>query len=89
MAKLVIRFGLDTMVPGTKDKLIAPRISTLVAPNIPHISGERKQFVAAFVLNFSLSLAMTNGHRQLLFNIVRKAEDAADEYCRGGGWHSL
>ena len=83
MAKLTIRFGLDTMVPGTKDKLIAPKISTLVAPKIPDISGERRQFVAAFVLNFALSLTLTNRHRQLLFNIIRKAEDAVDEYCRG------
>jgi len=82
MAKLVIRFGLDTMVPDTKDKLIAPKISTLAAPKIPDISAERKQFVAAFVLNFDLSLSITNRHRQLLFNIIRKAEDALDEYCR-------
>ena len=83
MARLTIRYGLDTMVPGAKDKLIAPKISTLVAPQIPDISGERKQFVATFILNFNLSLTITNRHRQLLFNILRKAEDAADEYCRG------
>ena len=46
MARLTIGYGLDTMVPGAKDKLIAPKISTLVAPQIPDISGERKQFVA-------------------------------------------
>jgi len=83
LTKLVIRFGLDTMVPEMKDKLIAPKLSTLTTPRIPDISGERKQFLATFVLNFDLSLTISNKHRQLLFSIIRKAEDALEEYCRG------
>jgi hypothetical protein len=82
MAKIVLKFGLDTMVPSAKDKLIAPRISALSAPQVPDLSSERKNLLGAFVLNFDLSMTISNKHRQLLFNIIRKAEDALDEYCR-------
>jgi hypothetical protein len=85
MAKLVLRFGLDTMVPSAKDRLIAPRISTLSELSLPDIASEKKNLLGAFVFNFDLSLTVSNKHRQLLFNVIRKAEDARDEYERGAG----
>jgi hypothetical protein len=82
MVTLRIRYGLDAMPDDTKDKVIAPKISRLAAPAAPDISAERKPLLNAFILNFKLSLALSNKNRQFLFNVIRKAEDAFDEYCR-------
>jgi len=83
MAILRFRFGLDAMVDDTKDKLIAPKISKLRKPAPPDISAERKAWLNALILNFDLSMILSNKNRQFLFNIVRKTEDAFDEYCLG------
>jgi hypothetical protein len=83
MAILTMRFGIDTMTDDTKDKFIAPKISALKAPALPDITAERRYLLATFILNFDLSLIMSNKHRQLIFNVVRKAEDAFNEYCQG------
>jgi hypothetical protein len=82
MVTLRIRYGLDLMPDDTKDKVIAPKISRLAAPTAPDISAERKPLLNAFIFNFKLSLALSNKNRQFLFNVIRKAEDAFDEYCR-------
>jgi hypothetical protein len=70
------------MVDDAKDKFIAPKISRLAAPALPDISAERGHVLNAFILNIDLALALPNKHRQLLFNLIRKADDAFDEYCR-------
>jgi hypothetical protein len=82
MVTLRIQYGLDAMPDDTKDKLIAPKISKLAAPAAPAISAERKPLLNAFISNFKLSLSLSNKNRQFLFNVIRKAEDAFDEYCR-------
>jgi hypothetical protein len=82
MVTLRLRFGLDSMPDDTKDKRIAPKISRLAAPAAPDISAERKPLLSAFIFNFNLSLALSNKDRQFIFNVIRKAEDAFDEYCR-------
>lgn len=85
MAILRLRGSLDTMPDETKDKIIAPKISSLVAPTAPDISKERRSVLNAFIWNFHLSLALSNKKRQLVFNIIRKAQDAFDEYCSAVG----
>lgn len=82
MVTLRIRCGLDTMADDAKDKFIAPKISHLGAPAVPDISAEWGHLLNAFILNFDLALALSNKHRQLLFNVIRKADDAFEEYCR-------
>jgi hypothetical protein len=82
MVTLRIRCGLDTMVDDAKDKFIAPKISRLAAPAVPDISAEWGHLLNAFILNFDLALVLSNKHRQLLFNVIRKADDAFEEYCR-------
>lgn len=82
MVTLRIRCGLDTMVDDAKDKFIAPKISRLAAPAVPDISAEWGHLLSAFILNFDLALVLSNKHRQLLFNVIRKADDAFEEYCR-------
>jgi hypothetical protein len=82
MVMLRIQYGLDAMPDDTKDKVIAPKISRLAAPTAPEISAERKPSLNAFISNFKLSLSLSNKNRQFLFNVIRKAEDAFDEYCR-------
>ncbi len=82
MAILGLHCGLDTMVDDAKDKFIAPKISRLAAPTAPDISADRKHLLSAFIMNFDLSLVLSNKHRQLIFNVIRKADDAFDEYCR-------
>jgi hypothetical protein len=97
MAILRIHGGLDTMPDDTKDKVIAPKISGLRAPAIPlrgtnpldsvpshagpDIAAERKPLLNAFILNFELSLTLSNKNRQFTFNAIRKAQDAFEEYC--------
>jgi hypothetical protein len=83
MALLVIRSGLDRMVSDAKDKLIAPKISLLRKPSVPDISADRRQLLCTFISNDRLSLGVSNKHRQLLFNLARKAEDTLEEYCLG------
>ena len=80
MVTLTITFGLDAMVDSAKDKLIAPKISKLTAPLVPDLSPLRKDLIATFILN-DLQWVVSNRNRQLLFNIIRKAEDAREEYC--------
>ncbi len=80
--RLTIRYGLDTMPADTKDKFIAPKISALKAPTAPEISAERRPLLNAFILNFKLSLTLSNKNRQFTFNVIRKAQDAFEEYCR-------
>jgi hypothetical protein len=87
MAILRIHSGLDTMPDDTKDKVIAPKISRLRAPAAPDISAERKPLLDALILNFTLSLTLSNKNRQFTFNVIRKAQDAFEEYCRAV--HSL
>jgi hypothetical protein len=82
MAILRIHGGLDTMPDDAKDKVIAPKISGLRAPAAPDISAERKPLLNAFILNFKLSLTLSNKNRQFTFNVIRKAQDAFEEYCR-------
>lgn len=82
MAILRIHCGLETMPDDTKDKVIAPKISGLRAPAAPDISAERKPLLNAFILNFKLSLTLSNKNRQFTFNVIRKAQDAFEEYCR-------
>jgi|ERR1700722_12286979 len=82
MAILRIHGGLDAMPDDTKDKVIAPKISGLRAPAAPDISAERKPLLNAFILNFKLSLTLSNKNRQFTFNVIRKAQDAFEEYCR-------
>src|SRR6266481_9075853 len=41
-----------------------------------------KPLLDAFILNFTLSLTLSNKNRQFTFNVIRKAQDAFDEYCR-------
>jgi hypothetical protein len=81
LAKLVILFGLDSMVPETKDRLIAPKISELLAPNAPDITVCRKYPINGFIENTRLSLVLPNRIRQACFNFIRNAEAAFDEYC--------
>jgi hypothetical protein len=81
MAKLIIQFGIDAIPDETRDKVIAPKLSKLVRPAIVDIASERKYPLSVFILNMDLSLVSPNKHRQLIFNIIRKAEDAFDEYC--------
>jgi hypothetical protein len=73
------------MVDDAKDKFIAPKISRLAAPAVPDISAEWGHLLNAFILNFDLALVLSNKHRQLLFNVIRKADDAFEEYCRAAG----
>jgi len=79
--KLTIRYGLDTMPDDTKDKIIAPKISKLRSPAAPDISAERKFLLNSFILNFKLSMGSSNKNRQFTFNVIRKTEDAFEEYC--------
>jgi hypothetical protein len=81
MAKLIFQFGIDAIPDETRDKVIAPKLSKLARPRVVDISAERKHPLSVFILNMDLSLVARNKHRQLIFNIVRKAEDAFDEYC--------
>jgi len=81
MAILRIHCGLDAMPDDTKDKLIAPKVSGLRAPAAPDISAERKPLLNAFILNFKLSLTLSNKNRQFTFNVIRKAQNAFEEYC--------
>ncbi len=81
MAQLIVNFGFDTMVPETKDRLIAPRISELSTPRIPDISASRKYPLNAFIENTDLSLVLPNLMRQACFNFLRNVEAAFDEYC--------
>lgn len=83
MATLKIKFGLDSFPAETKDRLIAPKISELTEPNIPDITASRIYPLNVFIMNFELSLAISNKNRQLIFNILRKGQDAFDEYCEG------
>lgn len=69
------------MVPDTRDRLIAPKISELLAPNLPDISGSRKYPINGFISNPHLALALSNRIRQACFNFLRNAEAAFDEYC--------
>jgi len=69
------------MVPETKDRLIAPKISELSAPNPPDISGSRKYAINGFIKNPRLSMVLSNRRRQACFNFIRNAEAAFDEYC--------
>jgi hypothetical protein len=82
MAILKMHSGLDTLPDDTKDKVIAPKISRLRSPAAPDISAERKPLLNAFILNFELSLTLSNKNRQFTFNVIRKAQDAFEEYCR-------
>ena len=82
MAKIKIRFGLDTMTNGAKGKFIAPKLSRLTAPDVPDLSADRAYLLNCFILNFELALTLSNKHRQLVFNVVRKSEDAFEEYCQ-------
>jgi len=72
MVEIRIKFDFSSMVPETKNKLIAPRLSELVAPKLPDISRNRKYLLNAFILNFDLSLVLPNVLRQLYFNFIRK-----------------
>jgi len=83
VAKLVIRFGLDSMVPEAKDNFIAPKLSQLTAPKLEFVPAERRQYLTVFILNTDLTLRMSNLLRQCCFNFIRKAEYALDEYCSG------
>lgn len=83
MATLTIEIGLDAMTPEAKDRMIAPKISQLTIPEIPDISEQRKYPLNAFIFNFELSMTVSNKRRQLIFNIIRKVQDAFDEYCEG------
>jgi hypothetical protein len=69
------------MVPETMDRIIAPKISELLAPDPPDISGSRRYPINGFVLNSRLSLALRNRIRQACFNFIRNTEAAFDEYC--------
>jgi hypothetical protein len=80
--RLTLRFGIDTIPDTTKDKVIAPKISKLHAPRIPEIGAEKKHLLGAFILNFDLYDRLSNKQRQLLFNVIRKAEDTLYEYGR-------
>lgn len=73
-------FGLDSMVPETKNFLIAPKISELNAPILPDISAARGYPLSAFVLNIDVSLILPNLKRQCCFNFIRNAEAAFEEY---------
>jgi hypothetical protein len=84
LAKLVLRYNFfDGMPAETKDRLIAPKISELSAPNIPDISTRRNYPLNNFIMNINLSLVLTNGVRQATFNFIRNAEAAFDTYCDG------
>jgi hypothetical protein len=82
MAILRIHGGLDAMPDDTKDKVIAPKISRLRSPAAQDISAERKPLLNAFILNLKLSLTLSNKNRQFMFNVIRKTQDAFEEYCR-------
>jgi hypothetical protein len=82
MATLVVSVGLDCMVPETQDRLIAPKISQFISPEIPDLSDKQRHLVDAFVMNIDLSMVLENRFRQAVFNLARKAEDALDEYCQ-------
>ena len=69
------------MVPETKNRLIAPKISELLTPNPPDISVGRKYPINGFIGNTNLSLVLSNRIRQACFNFLRNAEAAFDEYC--------
>lgn len=81
MAKLEFCMSLDSMVPDTMDQLIAPKISALTAPDAPDISASRVHLINAVISNAKFMLSISNKHRQLIFNIVRKTEDVMAEYC--------
>jgi hypothetical protein len=66
------------MPAETKDRLVAPKISELSAPNIPDISTRRNYPLNNFIMNIDLSLVLTNGVRQATFNFIRNAEAAFD-----------
>ena len=83
MATLKIEFGLDSFGDEAKDRFIAPKISEIAEPKIPDISARRKYPLNVFIMNFQLSLTISNKKRQLIFNILRKVEDAFDEYGEG------
>ncbi len=83
MATLTITIGLDAMTDDAKDRLIAPKIYQLYAPKIPDIFPQRKYPLNAFIFNLELSMIISNKRRQLVFNIIRKIQDAFDEYCEG------
>ncbi len=80
MATLVITAGMDSIVPETKDKLIAPKISQFCNPAIPELAERTTSLVDAFVLNFDLSLVLPNKLRQAVFSLARKSDDALNEY---------
>lgn len=81
MVKLIIKAGLDTILPETKDQIIANEISQLTHPNPPDIAKNRKYLLNAYILNFELSLALPNAKRQHGFNFIRRTEGAFIEYC--------
>jgi hypothetical protein len=69
------------MTPALKDQLIAPKISTFASPRMPSIEQHRKHILRSFIMNYDLSLVISNSMRQLVFNFIRKAEATFDEYC--------
>jgi hypothetical protein len=77
----IFHFGRDSMVPEAKDQFIAPKISELLAPNLPDISSKRQNPINDFILNDHLSLVLTSRMRQACFNFIQNAEAAFDEYC--------
>lgn len=81
MAKLVIKSGLDTIPPQTKDQIIANEISQLTRPNLPNIEQNRKYLLNAYILNFTLALGLPNAQRRSAFNFIRRVEAAFIEYC--------
>ena len=82
MARLVIRGGgLDTWPGEAKDNFIAAKISKLTGCSAPDISNRKKILLNTFIMNHRLALALKNESRRLVFNFIRKAEIAFDEYC--------
>jgi hypothetical protein len=83
VAKLIVRLGspYDGMYPETKDRMVAPKISELIGPNVPDISSEKKTPINDFVSNHRLFFSQSNITRQCCFNLMQNAEAAFDEYC--------
>jgi hypothetical protein len=69
---------------GGIDGIGVLRVNLLVLSGILPVQTLQKttsaDLVATFILG-DLQWVISNRHRQLIFNIVRKAEDALEEYC--------
>ena len=80
MVKLRVNVPIRALTAGVQEVLIAPKITRIDNPAIPDLSGSKRYPVNVFISNFLTAFGLPNFGRQMVFNYVRRAEDALDEY---------